>query len=127
MPSLSASGNLSGALAGIGGGSKASNEARNPLDRMSEIAKGGNPSSGLPSSTTNTTSASSLRPSLGPRHSAWQSQWISRGPESNKDIFKCVWCKDSFSSLQALTVHMKETKHFGGNIPPSPQMPVRSP
>ena len=127
MPSLSASGNLSGALAGIGGGSKASNEARNPLDRMSEIAKGGNPSTGLPSSTTNTTSASSLRPSLGPRHSAWQSQWISRGPESNKDIFKCVWCKDSFSSLQSLTVHMKETKHFGGNIPPSPQMPVRSP
>ena len=132
MPSLSASGNLSGAsglgsLAGIGGGSKASNESRNPLDRMSEIAKGGNPSTGLPSSTTNTTSASSLRPSLGPRHSAWQSQWISRGPESNKDIFKCVWCKDSFSSLQALTIHMKETKHFGGNIPPSPQMPVRSP
>merc|ERR1712020_495173 len=94
---------------------------------MSEIAKGGNASTSLHSPTTNTSSASSMRPSLGPRHSAWQSQWISRGPESNKDIFKCVWCKDSFSSLQLLTVHMKETKHFGGNIPPSPQMPVRSP
>merc|ERR1719400_2627203 len=110
------------------GASKLSGELRNPLDRMSEIAKGGSPSSALPpSSSTSTSTASSMRPSLGPRHSPWQSQWISRVPESNKDIFKCVWCKDSFSSLQALTIHMKETKHFGGNIPPSPQMPVRSP
>ena len=135
MPSLTGAGGLSGAsglgsVGGLGsmGASKLSGELRNPLDRMSEIAKGGSPSSALPpSSSTSTSTSSSMRPSLGPRHSAWQSQWISRGPESNKDIFKCVWCKDSFSSLQLLTVHMKETKHFGGNIPPSPQMPVRSP
>ena len=131
IPSFSSSGGLPGApggnLGGLGVGQKLSGELRNPLDRMSEIAKGGSPSASLPSSSAPTTSTSSMRPSLGPRHSAWQSQWISRGPESNKDIFKCVWCKDSFSSLQALTIHMKETKHFGGNIPPSPQMPVRSP
>ena len=135
IPSYSSSGGLPGApglgspgnLGGLGGGPKLSGELRNPLDRMSEIAKGGSQSASLNSSSASTTSTSSMRPSLGPRHSAWQSQWISRGPESNKDIFKCVWCKDSFSSLQALTIHMKETKHFGGNIPPSPQMPVRSP
>ena len=84
----------------------------NPLDQMSEFAKAG---------------LSSRASIAGQRHSAWQSQWINRGPENTKDIFKCVWCKDSFSSLQALTIHMKETKHFGGNIPPSPQMPIRSP
>ena len=119
MSTFAGNGGLSGAsglgnagpLGGLGGGSKIGGELRNPLDRMSEIAKGGSPSATLSPSSATTTSSSSMRPSLGPRHSAWQSQWISRGPESNKDIFKCVWCKDSFSSLQALTIHMKETKH----------------
>eukprot|EP00095_Tigriopus_kingsejongensis_P012316 maker-scaffold284_size223161-snap-gene-1.26 protein:Tk12316 transcript:maker-scaffold284_size223161-snap-gene-1.26-mRNA-1 annotation:"tiptop " len=83
-----------------------SSENRNPLERMSEIAKG---------------SANNAKG--GPRQSAWQSQWISRGPEANKDIFRCVWCKDSFPSLQSLTTHMKETKHFGASIPPSPTSP----
>lgn len=88
---------------------------KNPLERMSEIAKTGG---GVGS-----------RPNLGGRHSAWQSQWINRGPETNKDVFKCVWCKESFTSLNALTVHMKETKHFGGAVPPtSPISPqVRPP
>ena len=76
----------------------------NPLDQMSEIAKTGSSSRGS---------------SAGQRHSAWQSQWINRGPENTKDIFKCVWCKESFVTLQALTSHMKETKHFGPNIPAS--------
>ena len=76
----------------------------NPLDQMSEIAK---------------TGPTSKASSAGQRHSAWQSQWINRGPENTKDIFKCVWCKESFVTLQALTSHMKETKHFGPNIPAS--------
>jgi uncharacterized C2H2 Zn-finger protein len=82
-----------------------SGESKNPLERMSEIAKTGG--------------AASSRPNLGGRHSAWQSQWINRGPETNKEVFKCVWCKESFTSLNALTVHMKETKHFGGSVPPT--------
>jgi len=76
----------------------------NPLDQMSEIAK---------------TGSGSRASSAGQRHSAWQSQWINRGPENTKDIFKCVWCKESFITLQALTSHMRETKHFGPNIPAS--------
>jgi len=80
-------------------------DSKNPLERMSEIAKTGG--------------AASSRPNLGGRHSAWQSQWINRGPETNKEVFKCVWCKESFTSLNALTVHMKETKHFGGSVPPT--------
>ena len=86
--------------------------SRNPLDRMTEIAKG---------------SQANIRTSLSnsQRQSAWQSQWISRGPESNKDIFKCVWCKESYPTLQGLTAHMKETKHFGSSIPPAgPSSPL---
>ena len=45
--------------------------------------------------------------------SPWQAQWNSKhgdagGPE---DVFKCVWCKESYQTLEALTVHMKEAKH----------------
>ena len=69
----------------------------NPLDRMSEIAKTG----GAKSSAMN-----------GHRTSAWQSQWLNRAPDANKDIFKCVCCADSFGSLQDLTIHMKETGHY---------------
>ena len=89
---------------------------RNPLEKMSEIAKSGGHHGG-----------GSRGAVGGPRQSAWQSQWINRGPEATKEIFKCVWCKDSFTTLQALTTHMRETKHFGSSIPPSPQVPVRSP
>ncbi len=87
---------------------------RNPLEKMSEIAKSGGQ---------NRAAAGGG----GQRQSAWQSQWINRGPEATKDIFKCVWCKDSFNTLQALTTHMRDTKHFGSSIPPSPQVPVRPP
>jgi teashirt-like protein len=93
---------------------------RNPLDQMSEIAKTGS------SSSVKSQSPSSANAQ---RHSAWQSQWINRGPQNTKDIFKCVWCKDSFPTLQALTTHMKETKHFGSNIPASTspsQIPMSS-
>lgn len=95
---------------------RAAGESKNPLERMSEIAKTGGAAAGS-------------RPNLGGRHSAWQSQWINRGPETSKDVFKCVWCKESFNSLNALTVHMKETKHFGGTVPPTSPLapPIRPP
>ncbi|XP_040563442.1 protein tiptop [Lepeophtheirus salmonis] len=70
-------------------------ESSSPLDKMNDMTKGKQ------------------------RHSAWQSQWINRGEENAKDIFKCTWCKECFHSFQALTHHMKETKHFGGSLPPS--------
>ena len=80
-----------------------SSPSNNPLEHMTEIAKtgraaskGGNGGCG----------------GVGSRHSAWQSQWINRGQENTRDIFKCVLCKDNFSSLQALTAHMRETGHF---------------
>ena len=109
---------------------------KNPLERMSEIAKGS--SSAVASSQQHSPASMSTSPNSaasrglqasapGTRPSAWQSQWLNRGPESNKDIFKCVWCKESFPSLQSLTTHMKETKHFGASIPPSPTLPPSAP
>ena len=55
-------------------------------------------------------------PSLSPpaRHaSPWSAQWSNKSMDSAKpeDVFKCVWCKESYQSLEALTVHMKEAKH----------------
>ncbi|XP_053672513.1 protein tiptop [Anopheles nili] len=54
----------------------------------------------------------------GGRHSAWQSHWLNKGADSAKDVLKCVWCKQSFPSLAAMTTHMKETKHCGVSVPP---------
>lgn len=54
------------------------------------------------------------------RHSAWQSHWLNKGAEQAKDVLKCVWCKQSFPSLAAMTTHMKEAKHCGVNVPSSP-------
>ena len=76
----------------------------NPLEHMTEIAKTGRAAS--------RGGSGGGGGGVGSRHSAWQSQWINRGQENTKDIFKCVLCKDNFSSLQALTVHMRETGHF---------------
>ncbi|KAF2903022.1 hypothetical protein ILUMI_03163 [Ignelater luminosus] len=69
------------------------------------------------------------------RHSAWQSHWLNKGAEQAKDVLKCVWCKQSFPSLAAMTTHMKEAKHCGVNVPVSavqsqnlpPQPPISSP
>lgn len=62
------------------------------------------------------------------RHSAWQSHWLNKGADQAKDVLKCVWCKQSFPSLAAMTTHMKEAKHCGVNIPspiiPPPPPPV---
>jgi len=56
----------------------------------------------------------------GPRAhtSPWQAQWASRncdGGTGPEDVFKCVWCKESYHSLDQLTKHMREAKHH--NMP----------
>ncbi|XP_015605247.1 protein tiptop isoform X2 [Cephus cinctus] len=98
-------------------------EATKALEKMSELSKlggedlyrsgGGGPTGG--GSTTATSSGSS-------RHSAWQSHWLNKGADQAKDVLKCVWCKQSFPTLAAMTTHMKEAKHCGVNmpVPPSP-------
>lgn len=69
----------------------------------------------------------------GGRHSAWQSHWLNKGADQAKDVLKCVWCKQSFPSLAAMTTHMKEAKHCGVNVPvpniqpPPPPMPQPPP
>lgn len=63
-------------------------------------------------------SSSSVGATTTGRHSAWQSHWLNKGADSAKDVLKCVWCKQSFPSLAAMTTHMKETKHCGVSVPP---------
>ena len=67
-------------------------------------------------------SASPSPPS--PRHapsSPWQAQWASKHQDSKpEDVFKCVWCKESYGSLDQLTRHMKEAKHH--SLPQYPGM-----
>ena len=43
----------------------------------------------------------------------WHAQWSNKHNDNAKpeDVFKCVWCKESYQSLEGLTVHMKEAKH----------------
>ena len=66
--------------------------------------------------------------------SPWQAQWASRNSDSGtgpEDVFKCVWCKESYHSLDQLTKHMREAKHH--NMPQyslpgiRPGPPVSSP
>lgn len=47
------------------------------------------------------------------RQNPWQSQWISRSGEQTKDVFTCVWCKESFQSLADMTLHMKQSPRCG--------------
>lgn len=84
-----------------------SSDATKALEKMSELSKLG---------------GDEFRPhNTGGRHSAWQSHWLNKGADQAKDVLKCVWCKQSFTSLAALTTHMKEAKHCGVNIPPPAQ------
>lgn len=90
------------------------NDATKALEKMSELSRlsgndvGRQNSSGGSSTSSNT-------PSTG-RHSAWQSHWLNKGADSVKDVFKCVWCKQSYPTLESLTIHMKETQHLGVNM-----------
>ncbi|XP_064467137.1 protein tiptop-like isoform X2 [Ornithodoros turicata] len=61
------------------------------------------------------------------RQNPWQSQWISRSGEQTKDVFTCVWCKESFQSLADMTLHMKQSPrcgmagmHAASAVPPPP-------
>lgn len=85
------------------------NDASKALEKMSELSRLGGNEVGRQS---NSGSSSSNTPSTG-RQSAWQSHWMNKGAESVKDVFKCVWCKQSFPTLDTLTIHMKETQHLG--------------
>lgn len=93
----------------------APSEATKALEKMSELSKLGGDDlfRTMANSSASVNSASS-------RHSAWQSHWLNKGAEQAKDVLKCVWCKQSFPSLQALTTHMKEAKHCGVNVPVPP-------
>jgi uncharacterized C2H2 Zn-finger protein len=55
------------------------------------------------------------------RSNPWQSQWMNRAADGNQisDVFKCVWCKESYNTLEALTRHMREAKHHHG-LPAGP-------
>lgn len=41
-----------------------------------------------------------------------QDVWLGRGAEQTKNILKCMYCQESFPSLEILTSHMKETGHY---------------
>ncbi|XP_023296214.2 protein teashirt [Lucilia cuprina] len=56
------------------------------------------------------------------RHNIWQSHWQNKGVASS--VFRCVWCKQSFATLEALTTHMKDSKHCGVNVPPFGNLPT---
>jgi hypothetical protein len=55
--------------------------------------------------------------------SSWQAQWLAQNSTGARDILKCVVCRSTFSTLAALSHHMKESKH-GPPVPnlPSPKM-----
>ncbi|XP_065173467.1 protein tiptop isoform X2 [Atheta coriaria] len=97
-------------------------DATKALEKMSELSKLGGED--LFRSMANSGGASAN--SASSRHSAWQSHWLNKGAEQAKDVLKCVWCKQSFPSLAAMTTHMKEAKHCGVNVP-VPPMPQSTP
>ena len=104
-------------------------DATKALEKMSELSRIGDDMFRSTSSNNNSSlnerhvggnSGSNVSvgaPSAG-RHSAWQSHWLNKGADTAKDVLKCVWCKQSFPSLAAMTTHMKETKHCGVSVPP---------
>ncbi|XP_060529065.1 protein tiptop isoform X2 [Cylas formicarius] len=96
-------------------------DATKALEKMSELSKLGGED--LFRTMANTVPGNSS----GNRHSAWQSHWLNKGAEQAKDVLKCVWCKQSFPSLAALTTHMKEAKHCGVNVPVPSMQPNNLP
>ncbi|PSN43770.1 hypothetical protein C0J52_25900, partial [Blattella germanica] len=103
-------------------------DATKALEKMSELSKLGGDDLFRP--TVNSGVNSGVPGSGGSsnsRHSAWQSHWLNKGADQAKDVLKCVWCKQSFPSLAAMTAHMKEAKHCGVNVPAPPIQPPPPP
>lgn len=94
------------------------NDATKALEKMSELSRLGGE---------DLLYKSNNQGSSGGRHSAWQSHWLNKGADSAKDVLKCVWCKQSFPSLNAMSTHMKETKHCGVNVPQNSNLPPPQP
>lgn len=93
-------------------------DATKALEKMSELSRLGGEE--LFRSVQSAALGAGLAPNAAARHSAWQSHWLNKGADQTKDVLKCVWCKKSFNSLADLTVHMKEAKHCGVNVPVPP-------
>ncbi|XP_053960267.1 protein tiptop [Anastrepha ludens] len=96
------------------------NEATKALEKMTEMTRLGSAtdSAELPPQHRQVgATANNVSNSGGGRHSAWQSHWLNKGADAVRDVFKCVWCKQSFPTLASLTTHMKETQHCGVNMP----------
>ncbi|ALC40377.1 tsh, partial [Drosophila busckii] len=108
-----------------------------PLEKMSDIvkskekpqpqqqqSKAQTPTPKSPASNQTTEGASNAAGGAGvtkARHNIWQSHWQNKGVASS--VFRCVWCKQSFPTLEALTTHMKDSKHCGVNVPPFGNLP----
>ena len=41
-----------------------------------------------------------------------QDVWLGKGAEQTKQILKCMWCGQSFKTLNDMTRHMQETQHY---------------
>ena len=94
-------------------------EATKALEKMSELSKLGGDDL-FRATGSSASSAGSASATTSSRHSAWQSHWLNKGADQAKDVLKCVWCKQSFPTLAAMTTHMKEAKHCGVNMPVPP-------
>lgn len=93
-------------------------DATKALEKMSELSRLGGEE--LFRSVQNAALGAGLGANAASRHSAWQSHWLNKGADQTKDVLKCVWCKKSFNSLADMTIHMKEAKHCGVNVPVPP-------
>ncbi|KAI5641626.1 protein tiptop [Phthorimaea operculella] len=106
-------------------GGPSPNDATKALEKMSELSRLGGEE--LFRSVQSAALGAGLAPNAAARHSAWQSHWLNKGADQTKDVLKCVWCKKSFNSLADLTVHMKEAKHCGVNVPVPPSSTAQMP
>jgi len=86
------------------------------LNFFSQLRPGG--ASGVPVS-------AAAGPASPTRHaSPWQAQWANKTEgAAPEDVFKCVWCRESYASLELLTKHMREARHHATPPVPGSQFP----